>query len=88
MKHLIVEPVEFQYIRPNGTFYLVNPLENKNALPHYACEKIPPDQVVWTLYGTWRIKNPWVIKEYFVTILGNQAADLINDNYKPGNDAR
>lgn len=75
----IYEPVEFRYIRPNGVFYLDNPRDNKNTLPHYACENFPPNQIVWTVYFGWQVKNPWVIKEYFVeNQAGNQAAGLIN----------
>jgi hypothetical protein len=74
----IYEPTEFQYIVPNGVFYLQNPLENKNALPHYANEDFQPDQIVWTVYFEWQGTNPWIKKEYRSFLYANKLAGLIN----------
>jgi len=74
----IYEPVEFQYIIPNGVFYLENPLENKNALPHYTCENFDPELMVWTVYFEWQNTNPWIKKEFRSFQYGNKLAGLIN----------
>ena len=80
MDTTIYEPVEFQYIRPNGVFYLDDPRKhNHDTLPHYACEDIPADQIVWTVYFSWQGRNPWILPECFVKVPGNKAANLIND---------
>lgn len=74
----IYEPVEFQYIVPNGVFYLENPLDNRNTLPHYASEDFPADQIVWTVYFEWQRTNPWITKEHRSFLYGNKLAGLIN----------
>lgn len=76
----IAEPVEFSCLRPGVAFYLENPLVIHNQLPHYTCENLPSDQIVWTLYEPWRKINPWIKKECRVDKLpGNAASGLINN---------
>lgn len=74
----IFEPTEFQYIISNGVFYLENPLENKNALPHYTSENFDPELIVWTVWFSWQGSNPWIKKEHRSFIHGNKLAGLIN----------
>ena len=78
----IAEPVEFQDLRNNVTFYLINPLDVKPpnyAMPHYTSEDFPPEQIVWTLYEPWRRTNPWIKPECIYKHKdGSQLAGLIN----------
>jgi len=59
MPEWIAEKVKFSQLKPNGAFYLTNPLKTV-AFPHYTCEDLAPDTEVWTLYSScWRY-NVWL----------------------------
>ena len=81
-KEWIAEPVEFQDLRPNAPFYLINPLSVKKpafAQVHYTCEDLSPETIVWTLYEPWRKTNPWVNQEIIYRHKdGSQLGNLIN----------
>ena len=62
-KDWIAEKVQFGWLIQNSPFYMENPLENPDALPHYTCEDIAPETEVWTLYEPWRRDNPWLKRE-------------------------
>jgi len=58
------EQVPFGDLRPNSPFYLDNPIECPNALPHHTGSMpLPDDTPVWTLFEPWSRYNPWLKRE-------------------------